>query len=145
MLFFIILLLAMPAFYSPAVNIQVKNELSVPPFHSETLVQLWSQSIFRTMNPHLLTAIFVIILSGGGWLAHKAFGKRKNDMEWLLDEEEQRFLDLYRQSQILLSSLMELQVKADQGLIDSVEFAQIKASCIEKLVNMNLELKQLVT
>lgn len=130
---------------SPTVDIQVKGEPTVPPFHSATLIRWWSQSIFRSMDPHLLTAMVVILLSGGGWLAYHTFRKRKNDIDGFIDEEEQRFLDLYRQSQMLFASLTELQVKADQGLIDSEKFAQMKAGYKGKLVTINLELKRLVS
>lgn len=138
----LVLLLALPVHAKEDIVIE---GTTVPPFHSSTLIQWWSQSIFRSMDPHLLTAILAFILAGGGWLVYKAIWKRQDDTEWLMDEEERRFLDLYHQYQTLFAKLTELQKKMDAGQINAEEFAQIKASYKEKLVNINMELKQLVS
>lgn len=127
----------------PVANIQVGSEAEIPPFHSAALIEIWQQSIFHSVNPHLLTAVVVVILAGGGWLAYKRFQKRKGDGEWIADEEEQRFLDLYQQNKILFARLTELQEKLDAGQMSSDEFAEMKAGYKEKLVMVNLELKQL--
>lgn len=121
------------------------NEITVPPFHSKALINLWKKSMFHSVNPHLLLGLFVLVVGGGGWLAYSAFKKRREQAELFVDEEEQRFLDLYRQNQFLFSKLADLQKKLDSGELDSAEYATRKAAYMEKMVTNQLELKQLIS
>jgi|GEM_PF-3493535 len=126
-------------------GIDVNSAVHVPPFHSKKLIELWQNSVLRSVNPHLLAAIFAVIVGIGVYLAYDAFRKRKGAAELVPDAEEQRFLDLYQQNKILFEKLAALQQRMNEAGMDADEFARLKAGYKEKIVDVQLELNKLVS
>ncbi|MCD1261056.1 hypothetical protein B5M42_019820 [Paenibacillus athensensis] len=117
----------------------------VPPFHSKKLIELWQNSVLRSVNPHLLAAIVAVVIGIGVYLGYDAFRKRKGAAEWTPDAEEQRFLDLYRQKQILFEKLAALQQRIDEEGADDGELVRLKAGYKEKIVDVQMELNKLIS
>lgn len=124
----------------PSIEIALQGASTVPFLHSEALIKWWSQSVFRSINPHLVSAIFVILIGGVGYYIRRSYQGRKV-VNWM-DEEEQHFLGLYHKHQLLFTKLEELQNQLESGLVSSEEHAKLKEIYKDNLVVVFMELKK---
>lgn len=128
----------------PSISLQFERESTVPFLHSEMLITWWSESVFRSIDPHLLTAIVVSIVGVISFIVVRSYHHRKKGIDEF-DEEEQRFLELYHQHDFLFKKLVELQNKYEAGELLEKEYLSLKEVYKEKLITVYMELEQYMT
>ncbi|MCR6108779.1 hypothetical protein HXA35_00170 [Bacillus sp. A301a_S52] len=101
---------------------------SVPPvytpnFHPEGHMKMWYTSPLNRFEPHLMTAIFIIIIITGACLAiHFKFRAKSNRETWENTDEEKRFQQLMTKKNITLNKLLEIDTLYHEGKITEAEY-----------------------
>lgn len=94
---------------------------SSPSFHNPGHIRLWNDTPLRNFEPHLFTAIVVLIVIAG--IGYFIYFKRKEKLnKGFIRDDDEKFLDLAEKKNILLRKIVQLEEDYEDKNISEVEF-----------------------
>lgn len=113
------------------------------PFHNPGHLRMWYETPLRNFDPHLFSALVVIIIVAGiGWFTY--FQLKNRSLEEKMDEntDEKQFHDLVVKQKVILSKLVELEDKHKAGELSDEEFEKKTSAYREHLVKVKVQLQR---
>jgi mannitol-1-phosphate/altronate dehydrogenase len=96
-----------------------------PSLHPEGHMKMWYASPLTRFDPHLMTALFIVIIVFG--VSYFLYVKRKHrekEDNWKNDKQEKQFQDLMAKKEITLRKLLELEEAFDRGELNEKDYEQ---------------------
>lgn len=116
---------------------------SSPSFHNPGHLRLWYDSPLRNFDPHLVTAILVIIIIAGvGWFTYFQIKHRNLEEKIETNTDEKRFHDLIVKQKVILNKLIELEEMHKQGELADEEYEAKTGAYRQHLIKVKVELQQ---
>lgn len=118
---------------------------SSPSFHNTGHLRLWNESPLRNFDPHLVTAILVIIiLASIGWFIYFRLKHRELEEKIETSTEEKQFHDLVVKQKVILNKLLELEEMHKKGELADEEYKTKAGAYRQHLIKVKVELQQFV-
>lgn len=111
-----------------------------PEFHNPGHIRLWNTSVFKKLDPHLFTALLVIIPIG--LIAFYVIQRRKEKMLETVDVEELAFQKLTAKQKDLLQKLADLDEKYESGQMDEEEYTTLRENYKHRLLQIKAHLQK---
>lgn len=116
---------------------------SSPSFHNSGHLRLWYETPLRNFDPHLLTAILVIIIVAAiGWFIYFQLKHRELEEKIEAGTDEKNFHDLVVKQKVILNRLLELEEMHKQGELADEEYKTKADAYRQHLVKVKVELQQ---
>lgn len=116
---------------------------SSPSFHNPGHLRMWYESPLRSFDPHLFTAILVIIVVAGiGWFVYFQIKNRAIEEQIESTDDEKHFHELVLKQKVILNKLVELEDLNKSGELSDEEYEKKAAAYREHLVKVKLQLQQ---
>lgn len=116
---------------------------SSPSFHNPGHLRMWYDSPLRNFDPHLLTAILVlIVVAGVGWYFYFQMKHRALEEKVESTTDEKQFHDLVVKQKVILNKLLELEEQHKEGKISKEEFFEKNSAYRQHLVKVKVDLQQ---
>lgn len=116
---------------------------SAPSFHNPGHLRLWNDSPLRSFDPHLLTAILlIIVIAGVGWFIYFQIKNRNLEEKLENSVDEKKFHELVVKQKVILNKLIELEEMHKKGELTDEVFENKSSAYRETLVKVKLELQR---
>lgn len=116
---------------------------SSPSFHNPGHLRLWNDSPLRSFDPHLVTAILLIIIVAGiGWFIYFQIKHRELEEKIETNTDEKRFHDLVVKQKVILNKLVELEEMLKKGELSDEEYEIKVGAYRQHLIKVKVELRQ---
>lgn len=114
-----------------------------PGFHNPGHVRLWNETPLRNFDPHLVTALLILIVVAGVWyFIHFTIKERKKEAAAASDADEKKFQELAAKKNILLNKILQAEEEYNAGLITEVELEERVSGYKSYLYKVKTELNQ---
>lgn len=116
---------------------------SSPSFHNSGHLRLWYESPLRNFDPHLFTAILIIIIIAGiGWFIY--FQIKHKELEEKIDTntDEKHFHDLVVKQKVILNKLLDLEEMHKKAELSDEEYEAKTSAYRQHLIKVKVELQQ---
>lgn len=123
---------------------QTENALSqpyAPQFHNPGHIRLWNTSAFSAIDPHVFTAVVVMIPII--FIVYYIRQRRKEKMLETVDVEEIAFQKLFNKEQDLLKKIAELDDKHQNGEIEEEEYVTLRENYKYRVMQIKAHLIKL--
>lgn len=120
----------------------LENEEKAPPFHYPGLIRMWYQSPFRSLNPHVFTAVVFGSIAGGFYYYRLRRKSPQAQQKQQADQEEKLFQHLDLKRKVILEKIIELEKSYSNQEIGADEFNRKKEAFRQQLVQVKLSLRQ---
>jgi Tfp pilus assembly protein PilO len=113
------------------------------PFHNPGHLRMWYETPLRNFDPHLFTAIVVIIIVAGvGWFTY--FQLKNRSLEEKMDEntDEKQFHDLVVKQKVILNKLVELEEKHKAGELSDEDYEKKASAYRDHLIKVKVQLQR---
>lgn len=108
-------------------------------FHNPGHIRFWENSPLSKFNPHLMTFVFVVIVIFG--IVYYFYRWRIQENNRQDDSDDDVFLRLYKEENILMKKIAETQVKFNDGEMSEEEYQKRYDVYMKKLVNIKKKIK----
>ncbi|MFN7253321.1 MAG: hypothetical protein ACK4M9_21475 [Anaerobacillus sp.] len=116
---------------------------STPSFHNPGHLRMWYSSPLRSFDPHLVTAILVlIVLAGIGWFVYFQLKHRASEEKVEANSDEKVFQELVVKQKVIMNKLLELEELHKAGEIADEQFEKKGSLYREHLVKVKIELQR---
>jgi hypothetical protein len=116
---------------------------STPSFHNPGHLRMWYSSPLRSFDPHLVTAILVlIVLAGVGWFIYFQLKHHASEEKVEANSDEKVFQELVVKQKVIMNKLLQLEELHKAGDIGDEEFEKKGSLYREHLVNVKIELQR---
>lgn len=117
---------------------------SAPTFHNPGHIRLWNDTPLRSFEPHLFTAIIIIIFIAG--ISYFFYFRRKGKLSKDLvgDKDDERFQELIAKKNIILKKIAQTEDDYEAGKLSVEESNEKILAYKEYLYKVKLELNQFI-
>lgn len=116
---------------------------STPSFHNPGHLRMWYSTPLRSFDPHLVTAILIlIIIAGVGWFIYFQIKNRTAEDKVETNPDEKVFQELVVKQKVILNKLLELEELHKSGNITVDEYEKKESLYREHLVKVKMELQR---
>ncbi len=116
---------------------------TAPSFHNPGHLRMWYSSPLRSFDPHLFTAILLLILIAGiGWYFYFQMKHRASEEKVATNNDENVFQELVVKQKVILNKLLELEEMYKKGNLTDEEFEKKAVLYREHLVKVKMELQR---
>jgi hypothetical protein len=116
---------------------------STPSFHNPGHLRMWYSSPLRSFDPHLFTAILVlIVVAGVGWFIYFQLKHRASEEKVDGNPDEKVFQELVVKQKVILNKLLELEEMHKGGNLPDEEYEKKASIYREHLVKVKMELQR---
>lgn len=117
---------------------------TAPTFHNPGHIRLWNDTPLRSFEPHLFTAIVIIILIAGISYFFYFRHKGKTDQELVGDKDDERFRELIAKKNIVLKRIAQTEEDCEADKLSEEECNKKILAYKEYLYKIKLELNQFI-
>ncbi len=116
---------------------------SAPSFHNPGHLRMWYSTPLRSFDPHLVTAILIlIVVAGVGWFIYFQMKHNKAEEKIESNSDEKVFQELVVKQKVILNKLLELEESYKAGQLNDHEYEKKDALYREHLVKVKVELQR---
>ncbi|RXJ01124.1 hypothetical protein DS745_10690 [Anaerobacillus alkaliphilus] len=116
---------------------------SAPSFHNPGHLRMWYSSPLRSFDPHLVTAILLlIVLAGVGWFIYFQIKHNKAEERLEGNSDEKVFQELVVKQKVIMNKLLELEELYKAGELSDDSYERKETLYREHLVKVKMELQR---
>lgn len=95
-----------------------------PAFHNPGHIRLWNDTPLRNFEPHLVSAIILLIIIVG--IGYFVYFKRKDHLNegMIKDEDDEKFRELVAKKNIVLNKILETEEDYEAGKLTEEEMKE---------------------
>lgn len=116
---------------------------SNPSFHNPGHLRMWYESPLRNFDPHLVTAILLlIVIAGVGWFIYFQLKNRASEEKIENNVDEKEFNELVVKQKVILNKLLELEEMHKSGELSDEEYEKKASLYRDHLVKVKVALQR---